>query len=192
MAYHRRRPFQIQIQTGSKKPSHRGPAGVGSPGMDRTHIPTNGSFVQRIAFAKGCGSTPVPMWMAKLPGIKNETLLSDPAADPLASKAVATGRSLGYASGGGDGSQGLYLDVSTAPGVRYQLALYMVGTAGDLSIQVSRIMDLESLNPIAKGRKIEGYGAGQWLVIEYDRGVRVQLTSIDGLSTVSAAMVSKL
>jgi hypothetical protein len=162
--------------------------------MDRTHIPTNGSFVQMIAFGKGCGSTPVPMWMAELPGIKNETLLSDPGADPLASKAaaVATGRSLGYASGGGDGSQGLYLDVSTAPGVRYQLALYMVGTAGDLSIQVSRIMDLESLNPIAKGRKIEGYGAGQWLVIEYDRGVRVQLTSIDGLSTVSAAMVSKL
>jgi hypothetical protein len=67
-----------------------------------------------------------------------------------------------------------------------------VGSAGDLSTQVSRRMDLETLNPVAKGAKIAGCGAGQWLVLEYDRSLRVQLTSIDGLGTVSAAMVSKV
>lgn len=84
------------------------------------------------------------------------------------------------------------MDVNTAAGVKYQLAVYMVGSAGDLSTQVSRRMDLETLNPVAKGAKIAGYGAGQWLVLEYDRSLRVQLTSIDGLGTVSAAMVSKV
>eukprot|EP01048_Picozoa_sp_COSAG05_P018572 COSAG05_NODE_2736_length_2708_cov_1.692603_3_plen_42_part_00 len=38
---------------------------------------------------------------------------------------------------------------------------------------------------------IENYGDGTWLVLEHDRPVRVQLISIDGLSTISAAMVSK-
>ena len=165
------------------KPSHH-PAAAGSAAVDRTHIPT-GSFVHSFSFASGCGDHPVPTYMAGLPGLANATLLADPAG---ASKP----RSLGYASGGGDGSQGLYLDVNSTAGVKYQLAVYMVGSAGDLSIQVSRVMDLETLNPIAKGVKIAGYGAGQWLVLEYDRSLRVQLTSIDGLSTVSAAMVSKV
>eukprot|EP01048_Picozoa_sp_COSAG05_P018571 COSAG05_NODE_2736_length_2708_cov_1.692603_2_plen_73_part_00 len=45
-----------------------------------------------------------------------------------------------------------YLDVATTVGVRYQLAIYMVGSAGDLSIQTTRIMDLQTLDPIAKVR----------------------------------------
>lgn len=157
---------------------------LGQPGEDRVYIPV-GSFVKSFSFAHGCGNMPSPMWIGKGLAISNQTLLADPTSS-------SKPRSLGYASGGGDGSQGLYLDVSTTPGVRYKLALYMVGSAGDLSIQFARIMDLESLNPVAKGTKIAGYGEGQWLVFEYDRGVRVQLTSIDGLSTISAAMVSKV
>ena len=91
------------------------------------------------------------MWIGAEPRLRNQTLLADPADSSKPG-------SLGYASGGGDGSQGLYLDVSTTPGVRYKLALYMVGSAGDLSIQFARIMDLLSLNPIAKGTKIANYG----------------------------------
>ena len=53
-------------------------------------------------------------------------------------------------------------------------------------------MDLQTLNPVAKGVGIEKYGNGTWLVLEYDRPIRVQVISIDGLSTISAAMVSKL
>eukprot|EP01043_Picozoa_sp_COSAG02_P001204 COSAG02_NODE_24_length_52386_cov_726.042898_23_plen_593_part_00 len=160
------------------------PGAPGRPGEDRVHIPA-GSFVKSFSFASGCGSKPSPMWIGAEPRLRNQTLLADPADSSKPG-------SLGYASGGGDGSQGLYLDVSTTPGVRYKLALYMVGSAGDLSIQFARIMDLLSLNPIAKGTKIANYGAGQWLVFEYDRGVRVQLTSIDGLSTISAAMINKI
>lgn len=164
------------------KKSHN-PGAPGYPGEDRVNIPA-GSFVKSFSFASGCGNTPAPMWIGAESRLRNQTLLADPAD-------LSKPGSLGYASGGGDGSQGLYLDVKTRPGVRYKLALYMVGSAGDLSIQFARIMDLESLNPIAKGMKIASYGAGQWLVFEYDRGVRVQLTSIDGLSTISAAMVSR-
>eukprot|EP01048_Picozoa_sp_COSAG05_P002902 COSAG05_NODE_127_length_17241_cov_7.514817_5_plen_108_part_00 len=50
---------------------------------------------------------------------------------------------------------------------------------------------VQTLNPIAKGLAIEAYGEGTWLVLEYSRPIRVQLLSIDGLSTVSAAMLSR-
>ena len=152
------------------------------PGVDRVHVPS-GSFVKRFSFAKGCSDTPIPTWMANASGLPKRALLADPA---------GTKRSLGFASGGGDGSQGTYLDVETTIGTRYELALYMVGSAGDLSIEVTRIMDLQTLNPIAKGVALEKYGNGTWLVLEYDRPIRVQLISIDGLSTISAAMVSKM
>ena len=153
-----------------------------APGTDRVHVP-RGSFVKGFSFAKGCADQPEPTWMANASGLPKQALLADPAG-------ASAPPSLGFASGGGDGSQGTYLDVETTVGVRYELALYMVGSAGDLSIQVTHIMDLRTLNPIAKGVALEKYGNGTWLVLEYDRPIRVQLLSIDGLSTISAAMVS--
>ena len=152
------------------------------PGTDRVHIP-DGSFVKGFSFAKGCADKPKPTWMANASGLPKHALLADPAG-------ASAPPSLGFASGGGDGSQGTYLDVNTTVGTRYELAMYMVGSAGDLSIQVTRIMDLQTLNPIAKGVALERYGGGTWLVLEYDRPIRVQIISIDGLSTISAAMVS--
>eukprot|EP01048_Picozoa_sp_COSAG05_P002904 COSAG05_NODE_127_length_17241_cov_7.514817_7_plen_65_part_00 len=38
-----------------------------------------------------------------------------------------------------------YLDVNTSAGTRYELAVYMVGSAGNRSVQVTRIMDLQVL-----------------------------------------------
>lgn len=140
----------------------------------------NGSFVHGFSFAKGCSSVPVPTTMV---GVA-------PAAAFLANPAgKASAPNLGYASGGSDGSQGTYLDINTTAGIRYEVQIYMVASTAS-SKQVTRIMDLESLNPIAPGQLIENYSEGQWLVFEHDRPVRVQLMSIDGLSIVSAAMVS--
>ena len=152
-------------------------------GEDRVHIPSE-SFVKGFSFAAGCASKPIPTWMANATDLPKQALLADPAG-------AGAPASLGFASGGADGSQGTYLDVETAIGTRYELALYMVGSAGDLSIQVTRIMDMRTLDPVAKSVALENYGSGTWLVLEYDRPIRVQLLSIDGLSTVSAAMVSE-
>ena len=102
----------------------------------------------------------------------------------------AVGR-IGYVSGGGDGSQGTYLDVNTTAGIRYQLALYLVASSA-LSKTVPRVMDLDSLDPITPGMMLDNYAGGLWLVLEHDRPVRVQLISIDGIGTASAAMVSSL
>ena len=81
--------------------------------------------------------------MANATGLPKQALLADPAG-------VSVPPSLGFASGGGDGSQGTYLDVDTTVGVRYQLAIYMVRETCP-SLEVTRIIDLRTLNPIAKG-----------------------------------------
>jgi hypothetical protein len=125
--------FDRQQHPPKQRPPAGMPAGI-SAGMDRVHIPPSGSFVKGFSFAKGCGNKPIPYWMANASGLPKQALLADPAG--------ATS-SLGFASGGGDGSQGTYLDVSTAIGTRYELAVYMVGSAGNKSIQVTRIMDLQ-------------------------------------------------
>ena len=67
----------------------------------------------------------------------------------------------------------------------------MVGRAGGRSRQAARIMDLSTLNPVAKPVLVEHYGEGTWLVLKCDRPVRLRVSPIDGISTVSAAMVSK-
>ena len=89
--------------------------------------------------------------MAGATRLLKKSLLTDPAS-------VTELPSLGFASCGG----AMILDMNTTVGVRYQLAIYMVGSAGDLSIQASRILDLRTVNPIAKSVAIKNYGAGTW------------------------------
>ena len=117
--------------------------GRGSNGTDRVHIP-RGSFVKgfspKCCNIKAC-TAPVSTWNADAAGLPAGTLLADPAG---ASKPP----SLGFAScrsplSGSPGTTAL--DVNTTAGERYQLALYMVGSAGDLSSQTTRLMDLQTL-----------------------------------------------
>ena len=61
-----------------------------------------------------------------------------------------------------------------------------------LSRTVPRVMDLDSLNPITPGMLVDDYAGGVWLVLEHDHPVRVQLISIDGIGTASAAVVSRI
>ena len=156
--------------------------GYDKHGRDRTSIPQD-SFVKNIS-AVCCSrlrcSEATSQWIGlDAPGVPTSALLVNP---------NTSTSSLGYTSCG----DGVILDVNTTTSERYQLAIYMVGTAGDLSIQTSRIMDLRTLNPIAKAVKVERFGAGTWLVFEYDQSARVRLARIDGSSSISAAMVSKV
>ena len=148
-------------------------------GMDMVSFPPE-SFLHDITPLHGCGSYPVPV--TDTGRTKDAlTLLTNPSSGE---------RGLGHISGGGDGSQGTYIDVNTKVGVRYELAVYLVASCS-LSKTTPRIMDLETLNPLTPGMLIDDYENGVWLVMEYDRPLRVQLISIDGIGTASAVMISR-
>ena len=69
--------------------------------------------------------------------------------------------------------------------------MYLVASC-TLSKTTPRVMDLETLNPLTPGLLVDDYAGGVWLVMQYNRPLRVQLISIDGIGTVSAVMVSGL
>ena len=76
----------------------------------------------------------------------NHTLLQDPRLP------TDKQRSLGIVSTGGDGSQGVVVDIHVAQKANsseFLVALYMVGQTQRWS-QAVRVMDLESLNVVAK------------------------------------------
>ena len=150
--------------------------------FDRVHIP-RASFVNSFSIKcctrQGC-QTPNSTWIANHAWLPNGTLLADPAG---LSRPASLGR-----SGCGGGST--RLDVNTTVGVRYQLAVYMVASAGDLSSVVTQVLDLRTLSPVAKATAVKRYGAGAWLVLECDRPVRLKVGPIDGAASVSASMVS--
>ena len=149
-------------------------------GINLVSIPPH-SFVRSITPVQGCGSKPVPLTDT---GRTKDmmTLLTNPSGGK---------RGLGHISGGGDGSQGTYIDVNTTAGVRYELAVYLVASSS-LSKTTPRIMDLETLNPLTPGMVVDDYASGVWLVMRYDRPLRVQLISIDGVGTASAVAISRL
>ena len=130
---------------------------------------------------------------------KNAAFLSDPR------PAHKGERSLGWTSNtgnyfGADGSQGTVLNVNTTAGTRYRLSLYLVSgiqpnastaaacpTVGMVSSPCSatkeaiRVMDLETLNPIAPEPLLEdAAGGGVYWTLTYDRGVRLRVMPIDG------------
>ena len=133
---------------------------------------------------------------------------SDPAflQDPRPSAAGVP--RLGYASTGGDGSQGIAVDVNmtSARGVLRSLSFYLASTqqptgavdpyqTGQPSMVV-RVMDLRTLNPIAPDLRIEDFGAGVYYNVTICCGcapgdgawcgVRARLMQIDGTNSISA------
>ena len=132
-----------------------------------------------------------------------------------------SGRSLGAVTSGGDGSQGVVIEVdvdeaavAALPGGEYTVSVYMVGN-GTEAKQAIRVMDLESLEPVAHtplidgsatrtsasnttgGQKepntesAKGFSEGVYFRLRYSRGVRLRIMSIDGSNTASAVFVDR-
>lgn len=133
----------------------------------------------------------------------NASYLEDPRSLPRTSSTAADGQrqnqtssagaALGFATKGGDGSQGTVLDVNVTEGTPYNLTLYMVGavkpvksSTWSFSRQAIRVMDLESLNPIAPDPLIAHADGGVYWTLQYTRGVRLRVMPIDSDAGFSA------
>lgn len=108
----------------------------------------------------------------------NQSFLVDPRGGQRTA-AAQQGRALGFVTKGADGSQGTVLDVNVTVGVRYHLTLYMVScvkpqskSTWSFSRQAIRVMDLATLDPVAKDPLIQHAEAGVYWTLTYDRGVR--------------------
>jgi len=142
-------------------------------------------------------------------GVNNTdpAFLSDPR-DPSTKK-------LGLASTGGDGSQGVAINVNMTytPGQRtnHKISFYMASTHqpttavdpyqnGNPSM-VLRVMDLIDLNPIAPDVRVDDYNQGVWYSVTICCGcpragfsdspwcgVRARMMQIDGTNTISAVV----
>lgn len=132
----------------------------------------------------------------------NETdvaFLQDPRAN--------TTRRLGYVSSGGDGSQGVSIDVNLTVGTQVAfrtVSFYVSSTQQPTSVvdsyqngepsMVLRIMDINNFNPVAPDVRIDAFDAGQYYSVTFCCGcsnaskwcgVRVRFMQIDGTNTVS-------
>ena len=114
---------------------------------------------------------------------------------------------LGYASTGGDGSQGIPVVVNltnAGPPVLRNISLYFSSTRQPTAAvdpyqtggpsMVLRVMDLNTLNPVAPDVRIDSFDGGvyYWVTIRCGAsdaaacGVRVRAMQVDGTNTVSA------
>ena len=127
-------------------------------------------------------------------------------------------RALGWASisgdyFGADGSQGTVINVNVTQGTRYRLTLYMVSGVNtsdthpgtpthcpstgmvdspcSATKQAVRVMDLETLNPVAPEPLLADAPNGLYWTLTYDRGVRLRIMPIDGDSGCSAVFFDK-
>ena len=135
---------------------------------------------------RGCCSDPQRGYAGNGTAEMHPAYLQNPAA-PMATHSL---RALGYGSSGGDGSQGVVLQVTVAPGPDYRISAYMVGN-GTLSRQVVRAMDLETLEPIATTPLVERFDGGVYYQLFYNRSVKLRFMSIDGQNTVSALFLDR-
>ena len=149
-----------------------------------------------------------------LPG--NATALErPPGSEPdkgRGSSAAATklcARALGVATLGGDGSQGVVVDIrfdagaeastgapATVPATtaaivaprKHRVAVYMVGATASQAI---RIMDLDTLNVVSPTPYLtaEQLATGAYFVLETDRSLRLRLMSTHNDNTISAVFV---
>jgi hypothetical protein len=65
----------------------------------------------------------------------------------------------------------------------------MVGNS-TLAKQAIRVMDLHTLDPIAKSPLINNFQNGSYFLLRYTGGVRLRIMTIDGSNTASAVFVS--
>ena len=132
-------------------------------------------------------------------------------ADPRPAGRGTGARGLGWTTNSGnyygaDGSQGTVLNVNTTRGHRYTVTLYMVSgvrpaggarapacaSSGMVSSpcsatkQAIRVMDLETLNPVAAEPLLSEFPGGLFWSLTYDRGVRLRIMPVDGDSGFSA------
>lgn len=85
-------------------------------------------------------------------------------------------RALGKVVDGG-GSQGLVLDVDLKVGERVVLSVYLVGASPDVRL-VIRVMDLTTLNPIARSPLIDDFAGGVYFRLACDGGVRLRIMGV--------------
>jgi hypothetical protein len=155
-------------------------------------------------------------------GIKSRHIGTDPSnkaflTNPHNPKLHA--RSLGWASNSGnyfgaDGSQGTVININVTQGTKYNLSVYVVSGVNSSATapgtptkcpnvgmvdspctstkQAIRVMDLETLNPIApEPQLIDASGTGLYWTLTYDRGVRLRIMPIDGDSGCAAVFFDK-
>jgi hypothetical protein len=121
--------------------------------------------------------------------ITNASYLQDPRGD---------GAALGFVTKGADGSQGTVLDINVTVGTSYNVSLYMVsavkpvgGSTWSFSKQAIRIMDLETLDPIAPDVLITHADGGVFWTLTYNRGVRLRVMPIDSDAGFSAVFFDR-
>ena len=81
------------------------------------------------------------------------------------------------------------LDVNTTLGKSYQLSLYFVAEPDSPRWRQSlRIMDLNTLNPIALTPQVDEYEEGAWWVFQCHGPIRIRFQATYGDGAVSAIM----
>jgi len=101
-------------------------------------------------------------------------------------------RALGHAVGGADGSQGLVIDIETAPCSSqcppFLLSVYFVGADADTQLAV-RIMDLLTFTPVARTAHLSDFANGTYLRLHVTGGVRLRVMSLAGFAAASAVFI---
>ena len=194
-------------------------AWLGKRGQDGWHL-----------FAFDTNATGAPQSVASLPPYANSVGIHMSGFTSVSYRALGTNgtdpaflqdprggpsRRLGYASTGGDGSQGIAINVNmTTEGgpSRRRVSFYVSSTQQPTTAvdpyqngapsMVLRVMDLVDLNPIAPDVRVSNYEAGVWYSVticcDCPRaagapvppwcGVRVRFMQIDGTNSVSAVV----
>ena len=194
-----------------------------SNGTDVVHIPKSSPAVLAGAGGGGGGGgglqnisffhAPQRRFSGCLPGSNATALERPPTLTPVEARAKAEkeqnelqmcARALGVATMGGDGSQGVVVDVRFATGAvaetaatttapppqprKYRVAVYMVGATASQAI---RVMDLDTLNVVSPTPHLTApqLETGAYYVLETDRSLRLRLMSTHNDNTISAVFV---
>ena len=111
----------------------------------------------------------------------NVSYLEDPSGGPT--------RALGVVTDGGDGSQGVVIDLVVDKGVEFTAMLYMVAET-NRSKQAIRVVDGEDFGIIATTPLIDDFHEGVYYVIRYNNSIRFRVMSIEEDNAVSALFVN--
>jgi alpha-L-rhamnosidase len=86
------------------------------------------------------------------------------------------------------GGMTMPIDVTVAPGVKFQLAMYFVDWDSVTRELAVEIFDLESRKLVAPEQMIKDFHAGTYLVYECDRSVRIRVAQILGANAVLSGL----
>lgn len=145
-------------------------------GADVEEIPVNGP-IHAIRTFRSTGSRR-RKFLGK--SAKNPTFLQDPKG--------GNARSLGYVSDGGDGSQGIVVDLVMEKGVKFTAMVYMVAPS-NATKQAIRVVDGEDFGVIAPTPLVDSFEQGLYYTIDYNNSIRFRIMNMEGDNTVSAVFV---